>query len=55
MGGWIYILTSRRNGTLYIGVTNNLVRRVWEHREGAGSRISSITKIYALRSNDKPA
>ncbi len=28
----VYILASRRNGTLYTGVTSNLVRRVWEHR-----------------------
>ena len=31
----VYILASRRNGTLYIGMTDNLVRRVWLHREGA--------------------
>jgi putative endonuclease len=32
--GWVYILTNRPNGTLYVGVTDNLARRVWEHREG---------------------
>ncbi len=31
-GGWIYFLTNRPNGTLYVGVTNDLMRRVWEHR-----------------------
>ncbi len=32
--GYVYILASRRNGTLYTGVTSDLVRRAWEHREG---------------------
>jgi len=40
---YVYILASRRNGTLYIGVTNNLVRRVWQHREGL---IDGFTKRY---------
>jgi putative endonuclease len=31
---YVYILTSRPKGTLYVGVTSNLVRRVHEHREG---------------------
>jgi putative endonuclease len=35
---YVYILASRKNGTLYVGVTNNMTRRVWEHRQGRGSR-----------------
>jgi len=31
----VYILASRRNGTLYVGVTSDVARRVWEHRSGA--------------------
>ena len=32
----VYIMANRRNGTLYTGVTSQLVRRVWQHREGVG-------------------
>lgn len=32
----VYIVASRRNGTLYTGVTGHLVRRIWQHREGLG-------------------
>ena len=36
MGGWVYILASRRNGTLYTGVTANLPARMVQHRQGNG-------------------
>jgi putative endonuclease len=44
-GGWVYIMTNRRNGTLYTGVTSNLSRRGFEHREGLAD---SFTKQYGL-------
>ena len=46
MPGYVYILASKRHGTLYIGVTNNIVRRVIEHREG---RVAGFTKIYGVK------
>ena len=45
-GGWIYILTNGPNGTLYIGVTSNLIQRVWQHREGV---VPGFTKRYGLK------
>src|ERR1700756_4596179 len=42
----VYILASKPGGTLYIGVTNNLVRRVYEHREGLAE---SFTKRYGIK------
>ncbi|MDE2111422.1 MAG: GIY-YIG nuclease family protein [Alphaproteobacteria bacterium] len=43
---YVYILASKRNGTLYIGVTNDLARRVWEHREGLAP---GFTKKYSVK------
>ena len=45
-GGWVYIMTNRPNGTLYVGVTSDLARRVWEHREGLAD---GFTKKYGLK------
>ena len=35
MSGWVYIMASRRNGTIYTGVTSDLQGRIWEHRNDA--------------------
>ena len=40
-GGWVYILASRYRGTIYIGVTANLVQRIARHRDGKGSEFSA--------------
>ena len=43
---YVYVLASKRNGTLYIGVTNNLVRRVTEHRDGLAT---GFTKTHGIK------
>jgi len=43
MAGYVYILASKKNGTLYVGVTNNLERRLREHRNG---ELDWFTKKY---------
>ena len=41
----VYILASRRNGTLYVGVTSDLLKRCWEHKENL---IDGFTKRYNI-------
>jgi putative endonuclease len=45
-GGWVYIMTNRPNGTLYTGVTSDIGRRAYEHREGL---VKGFTKRYGLK------
>jgi putative endonuclease len=42
----VYIMASRRNGTLYVGVTSNLLMRAWQHREGI---VPGFTKKYGVK------
>lgn len=44
----IYILTNKNNTVLYTGVTNNLMRRVLEHRSGIGSKFTNTYKAVKL-------
>jgi putative endonuclease len=43
---YVYILASGLNGTLYIGVTSDLVKRIWQHREGLAE---GFTKRYGIK------
>ncbi len=45
-GPCVYMLASQRNGTLYVGVTSNLIRRIAEHKSG---EISGFTKTYDVK------
>lgn len=43
--GYIYIITNRYNSTLYIGVTSNLIKRIWEHKNKV---VDGFSKKYNL-------
>jgi putative endonuclease len=44
----VYILASKRNGTLYIGVTSNLVKRTWEHKNDLVEGFTRRYKVHLL-------
>jgi len=42
---WVYMMASQFNGTLYIGMTSDLAKRIWEHKNGV---VEGFTKEYAV-------
>ncbi|WP_313808877.1 GIY-YIG nuclease family protein [Sphingobium sp.] len=55
-GGWLYIMSNRYRGTLYIGVTSDLASRIYQHRSGTGSdfcaRYGLNRLVWAERGED---
>jgi putative endonuclease len=45
-GGWVYIMTNKPRGTLYVGVTSDIARRAFEHRQAA---VDGFTKRHGLK------
>jgi hypothetical protein len=45
---YVYIMASKRNGTLYIGMTNNLTRRVWEHKNNVVEGFTEKYNVHQL-------
>ena len=48
MSAWVYILANRYRGTTYIGVTRDIARRTWQHRQGTGSKFAGRYAVYRL-------
>jgi putative endonuclease len=55
-GGWVYIMANRYRGGMYVGVSSDLIRRTWQHREGLGStHVADFGKtglVYAERHDE---
>lgn len=45
---YVYIVTNHTNSTLYTGVCDNLIKRIWEHKNGVGSEFTSKYKLTKL-------
>ena len=45
---YVYILAKEKNGTLYVGITNNLERRIWEHKNNLVKGFTEKYKIHNL-------
>jgi len=48
MTGFVYMLASKRNGTLYLGVTSDMAKRAYQHREGQGSTFVNRYGVHLL-------
>ena len=47
-GGWVYLMANRYRGTIYTGVTGDLNRRAWQHRQGRGSEFAARYGVTRL-------
>jgi putative endonuclease len=47
-GGWVYIMTDRYRGTMYVGVTADLPARIFQHRQGTGSDFCARYRLHRL-------
>ena len=54
--GWVYIMTNAPFGTLYVGVTSDIAARVWQHRNGEGSKFCrryGLTRLVYAEQHDR--